>query len=167
MQAHNAEFWIRHLELKPHPEGGYFRETYRSNETIKREALPSRFNGTRSFSTAIYFLLRSGDYSHFHRIHSDELWLFHAGTTIIIYELNAGGVKEHHLGNNADRGETLQCLIPAGSWFGAKVSEATSYGLVSCTVSPGFDFADFEMADRKELLEQFPFCATVIRELTK
>jgi predicted cupin superfamily sugar epimerase len=156
--------WITNLNLQPHPEGGFFRETYRSAENVNA---PPRFDGTRSFSTAIYFLLRSEDRSVFHRIKSDELWHFYQGSRLLIYVLTDKGLTIHKLGSNPDQGESLQVLIPANSWFGALVEKPNSFALCGCTVSPGFDFRDFEMADRKELLKKYPGYEKEIIQLTR
>lgn len=163
----SASYWISHLNLQPHPEGGFFKETYRASENISKQALPQRFAGDRCFSTAIYFLLRSQDISVFHRIKSDEMWHFYAGTSLSIYVLTQQELTIHKLGANVDKHEELQVVIPANSWFGAKVNEADSYTLAGCTVAPGFDFTDFEMAERTQLLRDFPAHQEVIELLTK
>src|SRR5258706_10334212 len=162
-----AEYWIDHLHLQPHPEGGFYRETYRSGETIPQTGLPARFPGPRSFSTAIYFLLRSQDRSLFHRIKSDELWHWHAGSTLSIYVLDWQAVTVRQLGDNPEKGESLQVAIPANCWFGAKLNEENSYVLASCTVAPGFDFQDFELAGKEELIKQYPSHREVIDLLTR
>jgi uncharacterized protein len=163
---HSAEYWINHLGLEAHPEGGFYKETYRSDENISIAGLPDRFTGDRSFSTAIYFLLRSEDRSMFHRIKSDELWHFHAGGSLSIYVFDSYGLSIMKLGGNVEAGESLQVVIPAGCWFGAKVNEPDNYVLAGCTVSPGFDFNDFELADRKNLLDDFPHHEDVVIMLT-
>ena len=162
-----AQYWIEQLALLPHPEGGYYKETYRSQEEINSGSLPTRFNGARNFSTAIYFLLSSEDRSLFHRIKSDELWHFHKGSSLSIYVLSDNGIKIHLLGDNPVKGESLQVTIPANTWFGAQVNEPDSYTLAGCTVAPGFDFNDFELAKRDELLHEFPACKEVVIQLTK
>jgi uncharacterized protein len=161
-----AEFWIEHLQLKAHPEGGFYKETYRSQEVIASAGLPARFGVDRNFSTAIYFLLRSQDRSVFHRIKSDELWHYHAGTALAIYVLEARALTVHKLGPEAGKGESLQVVIPANCWFGAKVEQPGSYTLSGCTVAPGFDFQDFELAERKTLKEEFPGFEEIIELLT-
>jgi hypothetical protein len=161
-----AEYWIRHLQLSQHPEGGFYRETYRASEKISASSLPSRFSGDRSFSTSIYFLLRSQDRSMFHKIKSDELWHFHAGSHLTLYILDKGELTTKVLGPDLEKGDSLQIVIPANAWFGAKVEQPNSYTLSGCTVAPGFDFADFELADQAQLLSQFPDQAEIIRELT-
>lgn len=160
------EYWIRHLELLPHPEGGFYKETYRASESASAAELPDRFGAARSFSTAIYFLLRSHDRSLFHRIKSDELWHYHAGGSLYIYILTDAGVITRTLGPDVENGESLQVVVPANCWFGAKVAAENSYTLSGCTVAPGFDFADFELADRQTLLKTFPACSAIIELLT-
>lgn len=161
-----SEYWINHLKLIAHPEGGFYRETYRSEESIPEDGLPPRFNGKRQFSTAIFFLLRSQDKSMFHRIKSDELWHFHAGTALNIYTIIKGELVIYKLGSNPDKGELLQVVIPANCWFGAKVEQPDSYTLSGCTVSPGFDFQDFELAEKNILLELYPNLNEIIEMLT-
>lgn len=161
-----ADYWIKHLHLLPHPEGGFFKETYRSKENISANSLPDRFGDARSFSTAIYFLLRSQDRSMFHRIKSDELWHYHAGSSLSIYVLREGTLEVHRLGSNAEHGESLQVVIPANCWFGAKVDIKDSYVLAGCTVSPGFDFNDFELAKQEELLKEFSAHKSIVEMLT-
>jgi len=162
-----AEYWIDHLHLQPHPEGGFYRETYRSGDTIPQTGLPARFPGPRSFSTAIYFLLRSQDRSLFHRIKSDELWHWHAGGRLSIYVLDKPGLIVQELGDNPEKGESLQLTIPANRWFGAKLNQESSYVLVSCTVAPGFDFQDFELADRQQLIKEYPSHKEIVDLLTR
>jgi uncharacterized protein len=160
-----VDYWINHLELLPHPEGGFFKETYRATETVNEP--PARFDGKRNFSTAIYFLLRSQDRSVFHRIKSDEIWHFYQGSTLSIYVLSNQGLTIHKLGSNPAQGESLQVVIPANCWFGAQVDEPGSYALCGCTVSPGFDFQDFEMANRNDLLKKYPEYEKEIIQLTQ
>jgi uncharacterized protein len=164
---HSEQYWIRHLNLLPHPEGGFYRETYRSNEIIPREGLPSRFPAPRNFSTAIYFLLRSADKSLFHKIKSDELWHFHYGSSLNIYTIIDQVLNVHRLGPDLESGESLQVAIPANCWFGAKVASPKGYTLSSCTVAPGFDFTDFELAKKETLTKEFPQFSELINELTK
>lgn len=160
-------YWIETLGLTAHPEGGWFKETYRAAESIPGTGLPARFGGDRSFATAIYFLLKSGQGSSFHRIKSDELWFFHDGAPVMIHTLSAAG--EHRsvtLGPDPGQGQVFQTTIPAESWFGAQVLAPDTYSLVSCTVAPGFDFADFELAERDQLLRLFPRHRELILRLT-
>lgn len=161
-----ADYWIDRLKLQSHPEGGYYKETYRSVEKIPSTGLPSRFNDARNFCTSIYFLLQSKDRSFFHRIKSDELWHFHAGTSLLIYVLRETGLEILKLGPNHDAGENLQVVIPANHWFGAMVKDENSYTLSGCTVSPGFDFDDFEIGSREDLVKQFPSFTNIIEMFT-
>jgi predicted cupin superfamily sugar epimerase len=162
-----ADYWIKHLSLSQHPEGGYYRETYRSPELVSSSALPARFDGQRNYSTTIYFLLPSHNRSLFHKIKSDEIWYYHAGSSLTIYVLDQRGLTEHRLGADIEKGEALQAIIPANSWFGALVNEKESYTLSSCSVSPGFDFHDFELAERSTLIQDFPNEKEMIDRLTK
>jgi uncharacterized protein len=164
-----ADFWIKRLGLISHPEGGYYRENYRSDEMIASEGLPVRFaGGGRAFSTAIYFLLAGRDFSAFHRLLSDELWHFYTGAPLTIHELNeSGDYSRWTLGCDGEKGEAFQVVIKAGSWFGASLEETDSFALVGCTVAPGFDFRDFEMADRSELIRLYPGHRSLIEKLTR
>lgn len=163
-----ADEWVNRLALQPHPEGGYYAETYRSPEGVAAAHLPARYGGDRSFATAIYFLVRGGTFSALHRIQSDEMWHFYAGSRLTVYVIHPGGrLEEIHLGPDVAAGETFQAVVPAGCWFGSKVHDAGGYALVGCTVAPGFDFADFELAGRSDLTRQFPQHAAVIQALTR
>lgn len=163
-----ADDWIEKLQLAAHPEGGYFRETYRAAELITTNGLPERFSGERSFSTAIYFLLKSGQQSLFHRIKSDEMWHFYSGSPLTIHMISPNGeYSSLSLGSGFDAGQQFQQLVPAGVWFGATVDAADSYSLVGCTVAPGFDFADFEFADFTMLRQLCPGQENHIRRLSK
>ena len=159
------------LALQPHPEGGAYRETYRAAESVAIEALPQRFGGDRVFSTAIYFLLRGEEFSALHRIRSDELWHFYLGSTLEVVEITADGrLIVTRLGNDVAAGETPQAAVPAGHWFGARLAaprQPDAFALVGCTVAPGFDFADFEMAGREALVGEYPQHEAVIREMTR
>ena len=162
----NSHDWITKLDLLPHPEGGFYRETYRSMEMIPEDILQG-FPSARNICTAIYFLLSYGKISAFHRILSDELWFFHAGSSLLIYQLDdKKGLQTHRLGLNLEKGDLPQITIPAYSWFGSEVEDSDSFSLVSCTVAPGFDFMDFEMADREKLIKEYPKHQTVIERLT-
>ena len=166
MSAKTAEYWIKHLHLTNHPEGGWFSETYRAGETIPAKSLPDRFSGPRAFCTAIYFLLEQGDFSALHRIKSDEIWHFYDGAALSVEVITPMGEQYRILlGRDAERGECLQAVVPAGCWFGAEV--AGRFSLVGCTVAPGFDFSDFEMADRVTLTELFPQHAVLVARLTR
>lgn len=164
----NAAYWIEKLNLTRHIEGGAFREVYRSSLTISRTALPILFQGERNAATSIYFMLEKGDFSAFHRIASDECWHFYFGDPLLVYEIgHTGGLILHRLGNDPEKGETFQTMVRAGSWFASVPAEGSEYALVGCTVSPGFDFADFELADRTALADQYPEHKELIRTLTR
>jgi predicted cupin superfamily sugar epimerase len=165
----SAEYWVSMYNLQTHPEGGYYAETYRSSEGIAREALPERFHGARSFSTGIYFLLESSDFSAFHRIKSDEMWHFYAGESLEVFVIDPenGELEVIKMGADPAKGETFQAVVPAGTWFASRPAHGSSYSLVGCTVAPGFDFADFEMAGRAALTAQYPQHAALIAELTR
>lgn len=158
--------WVERLNLEPHPEGGFFRQTYRAAESIPAEALPGRFSGARAFSTAIYYLLTAGTFSALHRIHSDEGWHFYAGSELSIYVISPDGSRSiFQLGTNGRDG--FQVIIPAGSWFGACVDDPGGYALVGCTVAPGFEYTDFELGSRADLLSLFPQAADWVERLTR
>ncbi len=148
---------IRRLQLIPHPEGGYYRETYRSDVTVH---LPEIFSGPRSAATGIYYLLEKRDFSAFHRIKSDEMWHFYAGDPIRVHVLNQDAYECIELGTGL-----YQAVVPAGAWFAAESTGA--FSLVGCTVAPGFDFADFEMADKGQLLQRYKEHADLIERLTR
>jgi uncharacterized protein len=163
-----AQYWINHLGLAPHPEGGYYSATYKSDLTIPQAALPGRFHGDRSASTAIYFLLAGKDFSALHRIAADELWHFYAGTSLIVSVIDANGNdSELRLGNQPEAGEVFQGVVRAGCWFGARLKDESGFALVGCTVAPGFEFADFELANRDDLVRTFPQHRMLIQQLTR
>jgi predicted cupin superfamily sugar epimerase len=159
---------IEKLRLLPHPEGGYYRETYRSADILPAAGLPTRYGAARAASTAIYFLLADDQRSTLHRLRSDEVWHFYAGSALLLSVIHPDGRLERiTLGPDFDQGEAFQAVVPAGAWFGAEVSVAESYALVGCTVAPGFDFLDFETADRAALLTLYPGHRAVIQRLTR
>jgi predicted cupin superfamily sugar epimerase len=152
---------IDKLELTVHPEGGYYRETYRSAESV------TTGNGNvRNISTVIYYLLENEDKSRFHRIQSDELWFFHLGQPLEICVILGDQLSSIQLGNEIEKGEVPQAIIPANCWFAASVKNSTDYSLVSCTVAPGFDFSDFELADSENLTQQYPHLKNIIEKYT-
>ncbi len=153
-----ADDLIAKLSLERHPEGGWYRETYRSDENVATS------RGVRAACTAIYFLLRDQEFSALHRIASDEVWHFYMGAPLRVETITPDGLTAGFvLGYEAD--EVLQAWVPAGWWFGASLVR-DGWALVGCTVAPGFDFADFEMASREVLLGKFPGAADVVRRLT-
>ena len=158
-----ADEGIARLALVRHPEGGWYRETYRAAERVEARALPTRFGGGRVFSTAIYYLLRSGERSALHRIKSDEIWHHYAGDPVTLWLLEApGAAREIRLGGEGEP----QALVPAGVWYGARVVDGGAYALMGGTVAPGFEFADFELADRAALLGRWPAHRALIEALT-
>ena len=152
---------IDKLKLIPHPEGGFYSETYRSDYTILNKKKENRH-----VCTAIYYLLEDEDKSLFHRIQSDELWFFHLGQPLEIISIQGQQLTTMILGNDIEKDESPQVRIPSNTWFAAGVKNAKGFSLVSCTVSPGFDFADFVLAKREALVQQFPHLKDVIEKFT-
>lgn len=162
-----VDYYVEKLQMLPHPEGGWYKETYRSELSISKECL-GVFDGDRSSATGIYFLLTKENFSAFHRIKSDEMWHFYAGDGLVIHEIsNSGNYTEHKLGLELDNGEHPQLVIAANSWFASEVQPDGNWCLVGCTVSPGFDFRDFELAERKSLIQEYPSQKDLINRLTR
>ena len=157
----SAQNIIDKLKLIRHPEGGFYRETYRSDHVIVNDR-----NEDRNLSTVIYYFLEDEDKSRFHRIQSDELWFFHLGEPLEIILIERKQLTTTTLGNDIEQDEFPQVRIPANTWFAAQVKNAKGFSLVSCVVSPGFDFADFELAKREDLMQQFPHLKYVIEKFT-
>lgn len=211
---HNdAKYWIEKLRLEPHPEGGYFRQTYKSELVVESRAsenfhpakahpfdaprLPragsvaknatkveqsglSGFSGARAASTAIYFLLEGEDFSAFHRLRSDEMWHFYAGSALVVRVIDpAGKYSSILLGSDPKRGEVFQAVVKAGCWFASEVARDShvsqkrrdmghpTYALVGCTVAPGFEFEDFELAKRGELKRTYPQHRELVERFTR
>jgi uncharacterized protein len=145
---------IRRLGLAPHPEGGYFRETYRAADRVHREGS----DAPRASSTAIYFLLCDGAHSAWHRIRSDEVWHFYAGAPVDVHVLDAqGALVTHRLGNALVHADAVfQAVVRAGDWFAAECADASGAALVGCTVAPGFEFSEFELAEHGALEALYP-----------
>ncbi|TGE28493.1 cupin domain-containing protein [Hymenobacter metallicola] len=158
----SAQSIIEKLQLLPHPEGGYYKETYRAAATLTTAA-----GASRNVSTAIYYLLKGADKSHFHRIQSDELWFFHQGQALEIVLIQQGQLVTIELGNDLAQGQVPQAVIPAHTWFGARVKGEQGFALVSCTVAPGFDFRDFELSQQEALIQEFPQLRAVIEQFTR
>ncbi len=153
--------------MERHPEGGWFREIYRSEVVAAKSTLPEGFSGSRNFSTSIYYLLEKGDLSVFHRIKSDEIWHFYTGTSAMeILWVENGQLVKSYVGNDFEKGEQFQVIVPKNLWFAAQLVNKDGFALVGCTVSPGFYFEDFEMADER-LLNEFPSLAKEINMLLK
>ena len=164
-----ADQLIALLDLKPHPEeGGYFIETYRSAETISEKALPSRYKGRRCFGTAIYYLLTTQTFSAMHRLRSDEIFHFYSGDPIEMLQLCPNGSgRVAILGSDILKRMQPQVMIPGGVWQGARLLNGGKFALLGATVSPGFEFADYESGRREELIESFPQFRDLIVGLTK
>jgi uncharacterized protein len=154
-------FLIENLQLQPHPEGGYFKETHRSIDLIETQ------QGSRNLITLIYFLVEENNVSKLHRIKSDEHWFFHEGNALDIHVINAQGTHSvQSLGNHLESGELPQFTVPANAIFGSCMKNGEGYALVSCVVAPGFDFQDFELFDRENLLNMYPQHVQIIKKLT-
>lgn len=169
---------IDRFELIPHPEGGHYRETHRDSVRVARllgPATPGNETGSiaRSASTCIYYMLCDGAYSAWHRIRSDEVWHFYAGDPLDVHVIDAAGrLVTHRLGNAlVDNDAAFQVIVPSGCWFSAECSsraadaEASGFAFVGCTVAPGFEFSDFELADVDTLAATYPNHAAIIRRL--
>ncbi len=168
MKNETTERIVEKLEMNPHPEGGFYKETYRSNGVITKNALDKSFNGDRNYCTAIYFLLTSDNFSAFHRIKQDELWHYYAGSSLYVHVIDPkGNYKRYTVGINLAEDETPQLVVPAGCWFASSVKDIEAFSLVGCTVAPGFDFDDFELGERNILIAQFPEHEHIITQLTR
>ena len=162
------DYWIKKLDMLPHPEGGYYKEVFKSKDLIKPEGLSDRYSGSRSAGTSIYFLLNGDNFSAFHRLQSDEIWHFYTGSSLTVYVINNDGeLIEQKIGPNYEEGEVFQYVVPSNLWFASKCNDPEGYSLVGCTVSPGFEFEDFEMAKREDLVREFPQYESVIAALTR
>jgi uncharacterized protein len=162
-----ASFWIEKLGLQPHPEGGWFREVYRAEESIGKTSLPDRYSSGRNFSTSIYYLLEKNGKSNFHRIKTDEIWHFYTGNSAIEIVLIVGGnIQRKLLGPDFENEQVFQLVIPKNTWFAAHLDNKQSYALIGCTVSPGFDFDDFELARHEDLIRLFPGLENEILKFT-
>lgn len=156
--------YVSLLDMQEHPEGGYYKEIYRSPATVTNKDGET----SRPSCTAIYFLLQEGSFSAFHRLTSDEVWNFYDGDPLEVIEIAPDGVcKFTVLGSNISAGESFQHIVPAGTWFGARMLGTSVFSLVGCTVAPGFVFEDFELAARSELQALFPAHHAIIESLTR
>lgn len=193
----DAKYWIEKLELEPHPEGGYFRQTYKSELRIVPEAHSfdalrllrtgsvatsatrvgqptilewgtKGLDQTRAASTAIYFLLEGENFSAFHRLKPDEMWHFYTGSPLVVHVIDASGkYSTILLGNDPEAGQVFQAVVVAGCWFAAHVQDWRGWALVGCTVAPGFEFADFELGKKDELVGEYPQHRGLIERLTR
>ncbi len=156
-ETHTADYWIKHLNLQPHPEGGYYSETYRSEH----------IQDGRAAGTAIYFLLEAGNHSNLHRLDAEEMWHFHTGSPLTVHMIDeTGSYASLSIGADPEAGQAFQAYVPKNVWFGATVDDSEGYALVGCTVTPGFEFSGFELADRDKLSARFPEHAAIIKTLT-
>ncbi|MDD2634952.1 MAG: cupin domain-containing protein [Bacteroidales bacterium] len=166
-RSNTIEKLTKKLNLIPHPEGGFYRETYRSSEKIHLNQSNNGIQGTRNQSTGIYFLLTSSSFSAFHRIKQDEMWHFYYGSPLCLHTIDTTGKHSKIIiGNNILQDQTPQFVVPAGTWFAAHVLEG-DFSLVGCTVSPGFDFKDFELSKRETLISLFPEHRNIIAKLSR
>lgn len=147
------------LELQPHPEGGFYKETYRSDQVLEND---------RNLMTSIYFLITGRNISRLHRIKSDELWYFHEGSTLNIHTLDHNGYRCIKLGKDINSNEQPFALVLGNTIFGSNLENETeeSYALVSCAVAPGFDFRDFKLFTADDLIKDYPEHEEIIRKLT-
>jgi predicted cupin superfamily sugar epimerase len=164
----SAEEIIERFKLEPHPkEGGFYRETYRCDEGIGREALPERYEKGKPFSTAIYYLLTPDTCSALHRLPTDELFHFYLGDPVIMLELHPDGTSEVVvMGQEIDEGQHVQVIVPKGTWQGSILKEGGRFALLGTTVAPGFDFGDYEPGDRASLTGMYPDEENLIARLT-
>lgn len=159
---------IERLDLQPHPEGGYYREAFRAPTTVDHPGIPAGENRQRCGGSLIYYLLEAEDFSAFHRVRwTEEIWHFYAGAPVELHMIDADG--RHSVRTIHDSfGETEPtCVVPAGCWQAARLADTSGWALCGCTVAPGFEFADFQMPPRSELLQRFGQHAAVIEALTR
>src|SRR5574341_817249 len=156
------------LGLEPHPEGGFFVETYRADEDIPASAMPDRYLGRRNLATAIYYLLTPETFSAIHRLLSDEIFHFYLGDPVEMLQLLPDGSgKVVTLGPDILIGMHPQVVVPRGVWQGARLAPGGRFALLGCTVAPGFTYGDYEHARRQALVEQFPQFQEMIVALTR
>jgi hypothetical protein len=152
----DVNYWQDKLEMSPHPEGGFYRETYRSLHTMTTD------RGVRNLATSIFYLLAGNDQSHFHRLDSDEIWYYQHGQGVVVHQFYQKEYSKTVLSPDHE----MQLLIPKGSIFAAEVLERTGYVLVGCMVNPGFDFSDFHLVDRAEMMNDYPDFKELITQFT-
>lgn len=165
-QSEEVHQIISRLKMEPHPEGGWFRQTYESKLMLPH-TLHSGSTGMRSCATSIYFLITDSNFSAFHRIQSDEMWYHHSGGALAIEILDKNGSYHQKVLGAIEEGYEPQALAPSGTWFGSHLLERKGWALVGCSVSPGFDFLDFEIGNRESLLKDYPRHAEIIKNLTR
>ncbi len=164
---YTADYFVENLSMTPHPEGGFYKESFNSSDIVAQGELNVESQESRKLWTSIYFLLRDGEVSNFHRLKSDEMWYYHSGSSLTIYMINPEGeLLTQELGLDMEKGEKPQILVPKDYIFGSAMNKE-GYALVGCMVSPGFDFKDFELFERNDLLEKYPSHKQAILKLTK
>jgi predicted cupin superfamily sugar epimerase len=166
MESLQKEDWLTYLNLKPHPEGGWFSEIYRNHELISDTELTTKYSGKRNLATSIYFMLANGNISKLHRLKSDELWYFHYGSQLTVHIFLKGEYKIITMGTDIGKKQQLQLLIPAGAIFGAEVLETGGYTVLGCMVTPGFHFDDFELVPYNRIIEEYSVYSDLIKKLT-
>lgn len=158
----DKSIWIDHYKMAGHEEGGFFYQVLRSDQTTQLKG-----QKPRALYTSIYFLLTSNNPSRFHRLTADEVWYYHYGSPLTVHMITPeGDYKQVTLGIDVENGQVLQAVVPKGTIFGSSVEADDSYALVSCMVSPGFEYDDFELFKRSDLLKQYPDYADIIYRLT-
>jgi len=164
---YTADYFVENLSMTPHPEGGFYKESFNSSDTIAQGELNVESQESRKLWTSICFLLRDGEVSNFHRLKSDEMWYYHSGSSLTIYMINMEGeLLTQELGLDMEKGEKPQILVPKDYIFGSAMNKE-GYALVGCMVSPGFELKDFELFERNDLLEKYPSHKQAILKLTK
>ncbi|RFZ84095.1 cupin domain-containing protein [Mucilaginibacter terrenus] len=162
MPETEALYWIEHLNMQPHPEGGFYKEVFRSHQQVTRAGSTE----VRQACTSIYYLLEGADFSGFHRIQSDEVWYFHKGVPLVVHVLTEDGRHLPMELSDLPSGN-LSLVVPAGLWFAAEIPSKTAYTLVSCAVAPGFEFSEFEMADKATMLATYPNHGALLNQLCR
>jgi predicted cupin superfamily sugar epimerase len=162
MTTHNASYYINHLNLQPHPEGGYYREVFRSEQEVLRAGATT----VKQACTSIYYLLERGDFSGFHRIASDELWYFHTGAPLFIHVIGENG-SHSQIELSDELSGSLSTVVKAGLWFASEIPSKEGFALVSCAVAPGFEFSEFEMAQKETMLALYPQHGELLERLCR
>lgn len=164
MKRNDLNHIIKTFNLMAHPEGGYFSETYRSEVRLESE---NDKNIQKSIGTSIYYLLDKDQISHFHKLSSDEIWYYHTGSSIILHLIEPNGnYKKVKLGKNILKGELPSFIVRKEVWMAAELKNKKSFGFVSCVVMPGFEFSDFTLAKKEDLLKICPSQKKKIKRFT-
>jgi predicted cupin superfamily sugar epimerase len=162
MYNETGNYWIKYLNLQPHPEGGYYKEVFRS----RRQVLRAGEGAPKQACTSIYYLLEGDDFSGFHRIASDELWYFHKGSPLLIHVIDESGNYKAHELSDTETG-SLSLAVEAGLWFASSIASGEGFTLVSCAVAPGFEFSEFEMAVKEEMVTVYPQHSALLNKLCR